>query len=260
MHWKQPIDTDIYNWFEDDYLAMNLFIHLLLRARNEDMESPKMYKNKTYQLKRGQVLYGRNKFSEYVSSSPSGTDRALLRLSKVYSKVTSKRSTNYTIVTIQNYDELVAFEQADEQVKNKRRTSKEQVKNTNKNVKKEKKEKNVDYVEASSTEEVFNFENQLEKMSKDKNRHIRLIAAYWIFKEMAFENKDKYSAALKRELRPSMLLKGYTKEEVMRTMKYLGQTANYKWTLETVHKYIDEDLDKLQIKETQGVKNEVNEW
>lgn len=142
MSWKQPIDTDVYRWFGDDHLARDLFIHLLLRARNKDMEHSEHYKKKPYQLKRGQVIFGRNEFAKLLRGTGSGTYKALHRLSSVYSKVTSKSNSDYTVITILNFDELVCMEQPKKQQSNKQVTSKEQAGNTNKNVKKEKIVKN----------------------------------------------------------------------------------------------------------------------
>lgn len=129
MKWKQPIDTGIYEEFGDDTAAMNLFIHLLLRSQNEDMTQPLIYKGKPYQLQRGQTIFGRNEYAKLINLSPSGTRRALQRLEKVYSKVTSKSDENFTIVNILNYNAII---QMDKQ-SNKRVPSKKQRSNTPKN-------------------------------------------------------------------------------------------------------------------------------
>ncbi len=128
MTWKQPIPTSIYEEFGSDYAAMNLYIHGLLRARTEDMEQDGFYKGKRYRLKRGQFIYGRNEFSKYINLSPSGTDKALIRIQKVTSKVTIERTADYSIVTILNYDDITNLnKQSDKQV-----TSKWQASDTNK--------------------------------------------------------------------------------------------------------------------------------
>lgn len=138
MGWKQPIDTDIYEWFGDDHLARDLFNHLIMHSKNKDMVEPKYFKGKPYLLKRGQVIFGRNKYAKLLRSSASGTRNALLRLTKVYSRVTSKSTPDYTIINILDYDNLIRFEQALEQASDKQVTSKKPTKDTNKNVKKEK--------------------------------------------------------------------------------------------------------------------------
>ncbi len=137
MGWKQPIDTDIYLWFGDDHLVRDLFWHLIMKARNENMEHPEHYQGKLFQIKRGQTIFGRNKYSELLRCSPSGTLKALKRLEKVYSRVTSKSTTDFTIITILNYDELVYQGQAKEQAGDKLVTLLKSVKSV-KSVKKDK--------------------------------------------------------------------------------------------------------------------------
>jgi hypothetical protein len=84
-------------------------------------------------------------------------------------------------------------------------------------------------------------------MMQDKNKHIQVIAVYWIFKNLSYENKEQYQSALKRELRPAQNLIGYTLERIRETMFFLNGT-NIFWTLETVHKFIDKDLQELREK------------
>lgn len=132
MGWKQPIDTDIYEWFGEDNLARNLFIHLLLKARNKDMDNPQYYKKKPYKLKRGQVIFGRREYAKLICAAPSSSRNALERLIKVYSKVTSKSNSDYTVINILNFDELVGLEPANKPASNQQVTSDEPAKDTNK--------------------------------------------------------------------------------------------------------------------------------
>ena len=218
MGWKQPIDTKlVYEKFDKDHLARDLFIHLLLRARGEDMEKPGMYKGKPYKLKRGQVLYGRNSYGELLRASPSGTDKALMRIQDVFSEVTCKRDKNYSIVTLINYDSWV--DMSDMQ-SNKQVTSKKQASDTNKNVKNDKNEKNINTEENFSKEkfeqsslkekkEIVPFKNQEVPTKKKKknteeekelNKSVNLILDKfntnrlndWLYKNMNQRESAKY--------------------------------------------------------------------
>jgi len=137
MSWKQPIPTDIYDIFGDDHLARDLYIHLLLRSQNSDMEHPKHYKGKPYQLKRGQAIFGRNEYSKLLRCSGSGLRHALDRLEKRYSRVTSKPSPDHTVITILDYDFIIEMDKQ----KTKQRPSKGQAKDTLKSVKSDKSDK-----------------------------------------------------------------------------------------------------------------------
>jgi len=92
----------------------------------------------------------------------------------------------------------------------------------------------------------FNFYEKLEKLSSSNRRDLQIIALYWKYKDYKFRNEKQYQAALKRELRPARMLEGYTDEEITQTMDWLCENTDIKWTLETVHKFIDEPLDDIE--------------
>jgi len=93
----------------------------------------------------------------------------------------------------------------------------------------------------------FSLKEKLDLMVKDKNIHIQIIAFYWFYKGIKFNNEIQYKAGIKRELRPAMRLKGYELKRIKKTMYWLNGTE-IDWTLETVHKYIDKDLNELTEK------------
>ncbi len=159
MSWKQPVDTGILEWFENDYLCRDLFLLLFLRARNADMTVPEYYQRKPYLLKKGQVIFGRNKYAKELRCSPSCTDRALKRLQIVTCKVTCIRSKDYTVVTILDYDSLIKMNKQ----KSKKRTSSEQAVNTNKSVESVESEKIGDY----------NYENFIESFNRITGKKFR---------------------------------------------------------------------------------------
>ena len=86
----------------------------------------------------------------------------------------------------------------------------------------------------------FNPKEAIEKMATGQ-KHIKVIYWYWKFKEFEFENYEQYQSALKRELRAAKALVGYSEDRILEVMDYLHSENDFKWTLETVHKYIDED-------------------
>ena len=99
----------------------------------------------------------------------------------------------------------------------------------------------------------FSFNKKLEEMKKNKGRHIQIIAIYWEFKGFSYENEEQFRSALKRELRAAVTLKGYSNEDIETTMEWLAFDNDMQWTLETVHKYIDENLAELPpIKKKHG--------
>jgi hypothetical protein len=96
--------------------------------------------------------------------------------------------------------------------------------------------------------EIFNFNEKLETMKTSNDKRIKIIALYWEAKKYTIDNNEQYKSSIKRNLRASYDLKGYSLTKIKDTMEFLEQTANYKWTLETITKFIDEDISNLTQK------------
>jgi len=77
-------------------------------------------------------------------------------------------------------------------------------------------------------------------------KHIVIIGLLLIAQKISFESKEQLSSFIKRHLRASRLLTPYKVRRIMEVMQYLHNTADYKWGLETVGKFIDYDLSKLK--------------
>jgi hypothetical protein len=100
----------------------------------------------------------------------------------------------------------------------------------------------LEYIaEDTSAEKIEVIPNLLE----DKQKHIKIIGLFARAKGTNFTSKEQQSSFIKRNLRPAQLLIGYELDRIMEVMKYLKENADFKWTLETVGKYIDDNLDNL---------------
>ena len=103
-------------------------------------------------------------------------------------------------------------------------------------------------IATASVADVFNFQDKLNSMLSSKDLRMSVISNYWLYRKITFENTQQYSAGLKRELRVAGLLLGYSLERIKEVMFWLNGQDWLDWTLETVHKYIDKDLNKLTEK------------
>lgn len=92
----------------------------------------------------------------------------------------------------------------------------------------------------------YSFQEKLIKMQKDKKRHIQIIALYWKYKNYNLVNQEQYNSSLKRDLRSATQLIGYTDAKLSDVMDYLEENTTIKWTLETIGKFINEDLDNIE--------------
>ena len=84
-------------------------------------------------------------------------------------------------------------------------------------------------------------------MENNKRRDLPIIALYWKFKKFNFNNKKQVEVELKRNLRAAKNLEPFEDDKIWRTMEWLAQNAKFKWTVESVGKYIVEDLKKLKV-------------
>jgi hypothetical protein len=81
----------------------------------------------------------------------------------------------------------------------------------------------------------------LQIMLADAHRHIQVIGIWIRETGLAPQNEEQFKSIIKRNLRPATLLKGYTDDDIISTIKALQRTEYLeKFTLETVGKYIDQ--------------------
>ena len=100
-----------------------------------------------------------------------------------------------------------------------------------------------------ATPQEFSFKNYIEKMKQSAQKHIQIIVLYWEGKGFTFDSVDMAPKALKREFRPATNLVDYELPKIESTIKFLKNEYDKKglsWTLETVHKKIDDQPDKPQ--------------
>ena len=116
-----------WEWYDDKNCKI-LMLHLLLKANHRD----KRYKGKL--VKRGELLTGRDKLAKETGLTPMQIRTALTRLNST-NEITSKTSSQGTVIQINNYDK---YQTTTNEVTNEQPTNNQQI-TTNK---KEKKEKN----------------------------------------------------------------------------------------------------------------------
>lgn len=109
-------------------------------------------------------------------------------------------------------------------------------------------------IEEKRTEEIaetaeWDFKKYLEGMESNKRRDLGIVALYWKFKKFNFTNQKQAEVELKRSLRAAKNLEPFEDEKIWKTMEWLSKYADFKWVLETVGKYITEELSKLKIKQ-----------
>ena len=99
------------------------------------------------------------------------------------------------------------------------------------------------------------WESFLKGMDNHIRRDFQVIALYWKTKEIKFTNREQVSIEIPRLEKPAKELSVYEDEKIYKTMDWLNKNADFKWSLETVKKYINEDLKKLDAnRKTTGIR------
>lgn len=156
MSWKQPIPTNVLELTEGDKFLALLFILLVYRAANKDL-THYTEKGQAVKLRRGQIFCKRAELVDWFGMKKGSSlkiQRGLEKLEKVNNLVNKRKVRDGTIVTIKNYDELISFEQPNEQTVNKPRTNNNSTK-SEKSVKSELTKKNVNVIENFSEDAIF---------------------------------------------------------------------------------------------------------
>ena len=107
---------------------------------------------------------------------------------------------------------------------------------------------NIKETVAEVNSAVWDFKEALKKLDNSPRRDLNIISLYWKNKDPRLTNRLQAEIELKRCLRPAKLLTPYEDDRLVDTMEWLKKNADFKWTLESVQKYITEDLSKLKKK------------
>ena len=93
---------------------------------------------------------------------------------------------------------------------------------------------------SAKADEEWNFNRYLKNLLEHKRKDLSIIGIYWEYKGFGFANRKQAQSQIRRDLKAAAELTGYSLDEIKHTAKYLNKTAEFKWTLETILKYINE--------------------
>jgi hypothetical protein len=97
-------------------------------------------------------------------------------------------------------------------------------------------------------QELIYEEEGLPNLMQSKRKDLLIIGLFARAKKVKFTSQEQQAAFVRRNIRAARELISYDYNQIIKTMLYLIKFANFKWTLETVGKYIDEDLNSLAQK------------
>lgn len=230
---RKTLESDVFFWKPDKWFKIWFF--LVNRVNHAD--------NK--QFKRGECFTTYAEISQFTKATKGEIDH-FIRWSKSCQMLATRKATRGLFVYLLNYDKYQDFNNyksdTKSELKAKQKRNRSDTINNNDN-----NDKNENNNTLSSNDDLpFSFKDKLSEMFNSSDRRMPIIAYYWTIKDIKFDNKEQYSSALKRELRPAGDLRGYTNERIKEVCEWLKSNADFKWTLESVHKFIDDDLKNIE--------------
>jgi hypothetical protein len=231
-----------WGWYSDAN-TFRLFIHLLLTANYKESE---WFGHK---ILPGQTVTGLYSLSKTLRISPQSLRTSITKL-KSTNEITIKSTNKFSIITIVKWvdyqsdtrkptNKITTEPTNHQQTTNKPPTTLIEYKNIR---------KKEDIAETSSAiQKPVNMSlEKLPDLLKDNQKHIQIIGLFARAKKIDFADREQQTSFIRRNLRAAQNLKPYQPARVAEVMKYLIDNADFKWTLETVGKYIDDDLTKLK--------------
>ena len=170
----------------------------------------------------------------------------LVRILRLVKKGTSKNSSNIWCFN-KNYDEwqLVRKARLVKKIKPTSPVLHTQLVKKTRHTKENTKENTKESIVESSSTESFSFKEYMNRLKSDKDNRFHIIACYWEFKGIEYDNLALTRSEVKRNLKPASALKFTPLEKIQEIMFAFNGAEWMDWTLETVIKYVGRDLTKL---------------
>ena len=236
---RQTIESDIFYKKPPEWFKIWFFIVQSVNFKN------------TKQLKRGVGYFNWSEISLDLTGISRHQFNECIKWLKWAKQITTQKTTRGNIIFVLNYNKFQDKKNYKTEAETHTKTQAKPKQNRSRTdtiterMKECKNEKNDIYCEPSSRE-TFSFKNKLDLMLKnEKDKRRPIIATYWIYKKYNILEENQYQPELRRQLRPAGDLIGYSLERIKEVMFFLN-SQNFKWTLESVSKYILEDLKKLE--------------
>lgn len=92
----------------------------------------------------------------------------------------------------------------------------------------------------------FSGELKLREYVDSDDEAIKIVSIYLLAKKAIPETPDELKSSINRNIRYANAIKGCNVRKLVKILTLLRQYANFKWTLETASKYLDEDMTQIE--------------
>ncbi len=222
-----------WEWYSDAK-TFRVFLHLLLTANHEE----RRFRGQT--IGKGELVTGRKILAKTLMISEQSVRTSLEHL-KSTNEITIKSTKDFSIIKLNNWDK---YQEGNQQI-NQQSTNNQPTINHTTRIK-ELRIKNNTPIAAdaaprlSEVKILEHVDPSPKALLEDPKHHVRVIGLFALAKGVTFENREQRDSFIRRNVRAAADLKGYETDRVKQVMDWLNQNADYKWTLESVGKHIDE--------------------
>jgi len=221
---RQTIHSDIFYWKPDKWFKIWFYIVNQMNHKNNKL------------FKRGDNFITYREIQEATGAKRNSIDHCI-RYLKSATMIATRKTTRGMIITVNRYHFFQTM--------------------SNYYYKKSDTKSDLEAIQKRYRSDTIN-KNDINKKKRDKSiridlslireepkKDIKIIYLYAYKKSIKTFNKDTKKSFITRNIRAAQLLKGYSVKRIGEVMNYLEENADFKWTLETVGKFIDENLEKL---------------
>jgi biotin operon repressor len=226
-----------WEWYQKSEMV-HLFLHFLLLANHEDDKWQGQI------IKRGQFVTGLDQLKKDTGISRQ-TIRTCINRLKSTGELTSKSTNKYRLISLINYDEYQTKEEKLTPKLTPKLTVQQHPTNILLTANKNNKNIRIKELNTKADKSAYCLDDKIKSMLSSTDKRMPVIAKYWFYKQLKPETEERYRIALKRELRASSDLTAWPIDQIDKTMFWLNGTKITDWTMETVIKYIDKDLEEL---------------
>lgn len=92
----------------------------------------------------------------------------------------------------------------------------------------------------------FNQKEVIKKLTEIADKKTKILLYFIEIKKYNFENYEQIKSIFKLYKNSARNLEVYSLEKIKKTMEWLRENSDFKWTVCTVLKYIDEPLEELK--------------
>jgi|TARA_Y100000310_G_scaffold275754_1_gene292451 hypothetical protein len=220
-----------WEWYTDSQMV-HLFVHLLISANHKEGSW------KGNKVKRGQLITGIYSLSKDTGISVQSLRTCLKRL-KSTNELTIKSTNQFSLITLLKYSNYQdkpnkLTSKSTSKLTNEQQTTNKRLTTNNNN-----KQEITKILSANADEK-----DLVKRLINDNKRYIHIIGLYWEKKNYK-PTAETYQSALRRDLKASKTLEGYSDDDILAVMDWLNsQKLEYIWKLETVHKLIDDYISE----------------